>query len=795
MELGKWLSDCSFDNAPIEFNGKIKRFSRNGTQSRDAWCIGWSHRGKDGKEIQFAIVGDWSTGEKFEYKPFNGHLDPADYAKIKENARLASEAAEREREKTHEETARRAGEIWEKAARAGKSDYLKSKGLEKSFGARFDGATLIIPCRDGTGTIWGIQRISADGQKRFLTGQRKKGCYHLLHENFSGPACRPHYLFLSEGFATAASIVMALDGSEFAKAYDYQVLCAFDSANLEPVAAVLRDLHPTSEIVIAADDDRWEKDGTQKVEGRPNVGIEKARHTAKLVKGIYVVPHFCESHHQSRPTDFNDLHHLQGNGDVLRQLLDGLGWKHTSASTHTSTMPSFLHRVDGLEIHEEPIPASQKKIGPPPEVIKLDAENKDKLVTIPIGKMGADAMRGTHFEIMDPHFRQFHNEGGSLVFEVVDEQKKELRLCTNWDYVVSRSAQFLRNKKNETMEPSQLRKYLTVWKEQGENLPYEPKPFTWGDEDAWSYRKLQFVPTEGIHPAWDEFLLRLSNADEFMAFIWSIFEMKNESRQFLYLYDPAGEGGKSTIIRILGEIFGDGAFCGIQGTMINGAGSRWLASSLYGKRLVAWADCKNPKFCMSEVLRNVTSGDNVSVEFKGKPVFTTKMYVKLIIGSNMPPEITGAGADTSRLIRIDMKENRINKDDPHWADKLREQLPHFLWDCRLAYERLCVGHGKIALTDETSNLVMESTVGTESHFADIVEERMIRGSGRETTSKNFRALCQEERLDDMRMGNFKAYLAREYQIYSKRQMDKENKGVKVTMYHGFSIRPARINNT
>ena len=103
--------------------------------------------------------------------------------------------------------------------------------------------------------------------------------------------------------------------------------------------------------------------------------------------------------------------------------------------------------------------------------------------------------------------------------------------------------------------------------------------------------------------------------------------------------------------------------------MVSGSGSRWLLSTVYGKRFVAWPDCKNPKFCMSEVLRNVTSGDGVTVEYKGQAPFSTDMYLKLIVGSNHEPEITGAGADKSRLLRIDVKENAANKNDVTWEKK------------------------------------------------------------------------------------------------------------------------------
>lgn len=88
-----------------------------------------------------------------------------------------------------------------------------------------------------------------------------------------------------------------------------------------------------------------------------------------------------------------------------------------------------------------------------------------------------------------------------------------------------------------------------------------------------------------------------------------------------------------------------------------------------GKRLAVYPDCKNSKVGMSELLRNVTSGDPVSVEFKNKDPFTAALRIKLLIGANEKPEVTTGPADTSRLIYIEVGKSK-NTDDPTWKERL-----------------------------------------------------------------------------------------------------------------------------
>ena len=122
--------------------------------------------------------------------------------------------------------------------------YLKRKGVPPLGEARQtpDGR-LALPVKSADGRLVSLQFIGADGNKRFLKGGEKKGCFFSIPAkggDDSGP------LLIAEGYATAASVCLATG---------YAALVAFGSGNLLPVAKAARGLFPRREIILCADND------------------------------------------------------------------------------------------------------------------------------------------------------------------------------------------------------------------------------------------------------------------------------------------------------------------------------------------------------------------------------------------------------------------------------------------------------------------------------------------------------------------------------------------------------------
>jgi phage/plasmid primase-like uncharacterized protein len=193
--------------------------------------------------------------------------------------------------------------------------YLVRKRIEP-HGIKIDRAgRLVVPVIDQEGEILSYQTIDADGNKRFLKGGKIEGGFYELRGNRK-------VIFIGEGFATCASIHQATG---------FTTLVAFDCGNLAKVAKSAKEMFLGSRIVICADNDQF-------TEGNP--GLTKAKAAAGLVFGEIVYPIFNESDLASKPTDFNDLHTLQGIEAVKEQIervalpaIDKLAFEFTRADS------------------------------------------------------------------------------------------------------------------------------------------------------------------------------------------------------------------------------------------------------------------------------------------------------------------------------------------------------------------------------------------------------------------------------------------------------------------------------
>ncbi len=306
-----------------EFNGEIKadgliyRFGTGKKDNKDGWYV--SHG-------EVGAFGDWRRGISEKWSAKNEHLNDADKVLFKEKLQKAKQIADEEKRHGHEAAAILALEKWEAYLQDGRSPYLEKKGVP-AFGVRFREDILVVPVKDITGKLWTLQWIDPDGAKRFLTGGRKKGCFHSIGTLEDG---KP--ILLTEGYATGASVHMATQQA---------TVIAFDTGNLEPVIEELRKVYPKSFLLIAGDDDCWKE---------RNTGRTKAEELSQKYGCSLVFPHFKNT--ETKPTDFNDLHKLEGLTMVKEQINQTL--------ESTSSLPSLEW--------PEPTPMSALKNGLPPVV-------------------------------------------------------------------------------------------------------------------------------------------------------------------------------------------------------------------------------------------------------------------------------------------------------------------------------------------------------------------------------------------------------------------------------------------
>jgi len=176
--------------------------------------------------------------------------------------------------------------------------YLERKQIG-SHGARLEGDRLLIPLMGEDGKIQTLQSIDPDGRKLFVSDAPVSGGLFVLGGKVAtadGP------VIICEGFATAASIQQATNGV---------VVCAFNSGNLEKVAARLMARYPDKSYIVAGDDD------TGKVR---NVGRDAAIQAAAALNCRAVFPAFGDA----PGTDFNDMHHAFGLEAVADLILNNI---------------------------------------------------------------------------------------------------------------------------------------------------------------------------------------------------------------------------------------------------------------------------------------------------------------------------------------------------------------------------------------------------------------------------------------------------------------------------------------
>lgn len=314
---------AQFDLAPsgVVWDGEPHRFPGPGKKKSndDGWYVAFPDQ-------YGAFFGDHSRNIHEHWQRFNGRrpddLDPAEWKRMKEEAKAAAEEREKERLEEQERVGRECRQRWTDAKPANpKHRYLVKKGVTTPEGLRQDGDLLLVPMKaTEDNRFMSLQTIAPDGAKLFTPGGKAKGTRTTIG---TSAFKLDNKLYICEGWATGWSI-NHVTGSA--------VVVAFNAQNLGPVAAYHRERYPDAEIIVCADNDRWTST-YRKGEEVPNPGVVFAREAARAARAELVVPEFTQSSSicldpecpkdcgLEHPTDFNDLLLLEG-PEVVKAALE-----------------------------------------------------------------------------------------------------------------------------------------------------------------------------------------------------------------------------------------------------------------------------------------------------------------------------------------------------------------------------------------------------------------------------------------------------------------------------------------
>lgn len=318
---------------------------------KSAWARLYSWRSPT-TQVEYITGAFGWRGEVWAVESSSGDWSPAERAAELEARKAAAKAAEAERAKDAQAASTKAETMWgrgQDADQTAQHEYLARKRVG-AFGLRVAFKRLLVPMRDISGKLHGLQYIDPDGAKIFGTGTAKEGHFHLI-----GEVLQDVPIAFGEGYATCATGHMATG---------WPVVTCFDAGNLEPVVAAWRKIYPDHQFIILADDDRhllqrladrlfkiglqvplsdlkppvdrtwevpdgptvickaaWKPDnngGPMRLEGSisvdgqlqmlklENAGMAKAALAAKKHKALVLPPTFAAPQHPG--TDWNDLH-------------------------------------------------------------------------------------------------------------------------------------------------------------------------------------------------------------------------------------------------------------------------------------------------------------------------------------------------------------------------------------------------------------------------------------------------------------------------------------------------------
>lgn len=266
----KWRR-CPTDDKPRKKNGAylLTADGRQGYWKNYATDLGWNR---------------WSGEGAVQ-------VDPAAHA------RWLREQRQRERQ-ARIEAMRGARVFWDHCRpMAPLHPYLERKGLAAlgCAGLRQHSGRLIVPVFF-RGSLISVQRITADGDKRFWPGAPVKAGSLVLERPRAAVTC------VVEGLATGLAVFQSVRSS--------RVIVAFDAGNLLPA---LQELQPTGSVVICGDNDfrTGERRGV-------NPGRVKAQEVAELLGCGVALPEGVEG--GSSGSDWADA--LKEWGDTARRRIE-----------------------------------------------------------------------------------------------------------------------------------------------------------------------------------------------------------------------------------------------------------------------------------------------------------------------------------------------------------------------------------------------------------------------------------------------------------------------------------------
>ena len=185
------------------------------------------------------------------------------------------------------------------------------------------------------------------------------------------------------------------------------------------------------------------------------------------------------------------------------------------------------------------------------------------------------------------------------------------------------------------------------------------------------------------------------NAEQFRAFIGSIFVPESDRQQYLWIKGE-GQDGKGCTIRFLHKCLGPAA----MNTEVPSQNDMFWNAILPGKRLILFPDCSQVDFPASPKFKMISGGDAIPIRDMRRVQYLSKIECKFMFASNIFPEITGQKSDQRRAIICELEDSNAAMISTYEDEMWLEEAPYIIGWCMDEYKKMCPNNEHIEVDKE-----------------------------------------------------------------------------------------------
>ncbi|WP_042046159.1 primase-helicase zinc-binding domain-containing protein [Aeromonas simiae] len=583
-------------------------------------------------------------------------ISDADREQLQQQQRAQADAEQQQQQIKRQKAARRAADIL-RDCKPGQSPYLAHKHLSWPSGLlnstlirvgeeAFPAGSLVVPLYNETGELVNVQLIRHDGVRHYLAGGQKQAACHRIPGSAMVAVC--------EGYATGLSVHLATGAT---------VYCAMDAGNLLAIAQVVRGMDDPLQpcrLWLAADNDA-------NTPGNP--GKTKAEQAAVAVGAVVALP----------PTvgDWNDYHQAHGLPAVRDEIMRQID-------------PSNDQQEQGASQKEGPRAEAAKEEPKAAEVITLRPGLSNQGVEI--GKMApsqrAELLRERLGEVaVNIVAATVYRYTGSLWEHVSDAIQRREMAAIYADHGVPFSSKMLSGVVDTMKEMIPLmavpRDDLIGFANGVYDMadrafrPHSPADGLLSHNGITYGEPLPGETLETSAPYFSKWLAHAAESDvakmeRIKAALFMVLANRYDWQLFL---EVTGEGGsgKSVMANLCELLVGSR---NVGSSSMKRLESDFGLESVWDKRLILLPD--QPKYIGDgATLKAITGGDEVSINQKGKPMFSAKVRAVVLATNNEPMVITERNGGMSRR-RVIFTFNNVVAEadkDPQLGEKIAAELP------------------------------------------------------------------------------------------------------------------------